>query len=183
MLATLIDNVALGTLPDGTAIGMALADSAARLKGSPAKSRIVVLVTDGVNNAGAIDPASAAAVCQGLGIKVYTVGVGTTGMVPVPVLAEDRFGNKEVQHQLMNVSVDETLLQAIASRTGGKFFKATDREGLVRIFDTIDRLEKTELQVKRYVRYQESFMPFAWAGLALLLLPLAGAYAKVTAEP
>jgi Ca-activated chloride channel family protein len=183
MLASLIDNVALGTLPDGTAIGMALADSAARLKASPAKSRIVVLVTDGVNNAGAIDPASAAAVCQGLGIKVYTVGVGTTGLVPVPVLAEDRFGRKVVQRQLMNVSVDEPLLQAIAARTGGKFFKATDRDSLVRIFDTIDRLEKTEMQVKRYVRYQEGFMPFAWAGLVFLLLPLAGAYAKVTAEP
>jgi Ca-activated chloride channel family protein len=183
MLATLIDSVSLGTLPDGTAIGMALADAAARLKASPAKSRVIVLVTDGVNNNDAIDPASAAAVCQGLGIKVYTVGVGTTGMVPVPVLVEDRFGRKVVQRQLMNVSVDEELLKAIAARTGGQFYKATDRDSLARIFDTIDRLEKTELQVKRYVRYQERFQPFAWAGLVLLLLPLAGAYAKVTAEP
>jgi Ca-activated chloride channel family protein len=81
------------------------------------------------------------------------------------------------------VAVDEPLLQAIAARTGGRYFKATDRDSLARIFDTIGRLEKSQLKVKRYVRYQESFQPFAWAGLALLLLPLATAYARVTAEP
>jgi Ca-activated chloride channel family protein len=162
---------------------MALANAASRLKTSPAKSRIIVLVTDGVNTAGAIDPASAAAVCQGLGIKVYTVGVGTTGVVPVPVLAEDRFGRQVVQRQMMKVEVDEPLLQAVAERTGGQFYRATDRDSLARIFDTIDRLEKTELKTKRYVRYQESFQPFAWAGLALLLAPLAGAFLRVTAEP
>lgn len=183
MLSTLIDAVHLNILPDGTAIGLALANAAARLKDSPAKSRIIVLVTDGVNTAGALDPASAAAVCQGLGIKVYTVGVGTSGVVPVPTLVEDRYGRPVVERQLMNVAVDEPLLQAISERTGGQFYRATDRDGLARIFDTIDRLEKTELKVKRYVRYQEGFQPFAWAGLALLLLPLAGAFSRVTAEP
>src|SRR6185295_423246 len=123
MLASLIDSVHLNTLPDGTAIGLALANAASRLKDSPAKTRIIILVTDGVNTFPAIDPATAAAACQGLGIKVYTVGVGTTGVVPVPVLAD----NGTIQRQLMNVTVDEPLLQAIAARTGGRYFKATDR--------------------------------------------------------
>ncbi len=183
MLASLIDSVHLNSLPDGTAIGLALANAASRLEASPAKSRLIVLVTDGVDNYPAIDPASAAAVCQGLGIKVYTVGVGTSGLVPVPTLVEDRSGRKSIQRQLMEVSVDEPLLRAIAARTGGRYFKATDRDSLARIFDTIDQLEKTQLKVKRYVRYQESFQPFAWASFALLLLPLATAFLRVTAEP
>jgi Ca-activated chloride channel family protein len=183
MLNAMIDAVALNTLPDGTAIGVALANAASRLKDSPAKSRVIVLVTDGVNNAGAIDPASAAAVCQGLGIKVYTVGVGTTGMVPFPTLVEDSFGRRSVRHQLVSVSLDEPLLRAIAARTGGRYFRATDRDSLARIFDDIDRLEKTQMRVKRYVRYREAFQPFAWAGFALLLLPLAAAGARATAEP
>jgi Ca-activated chloride channel family protein len=184
MLGLLVDSVELNSLPDGTAIGVALASAAARLKDSPAKTRIVVLVTDGGNNAGEIDPISAAAICKGLGLKVYTIGVGTAGRVPVPVpMRNPETGAIEYHRQLMNVAVDEELLRQIARRTGGLYFKATDQQSLQHIFGDIDRLEKTPLKVKRYVRYREAFTAVALAGLALLVLPLAGAALQVTAEP
>jgi Ca-activated chloride channel homolog len=184
MLDQLLDQVELNTLPDGTAIGVALASAAARLKGSEAKSRVIVLVTDGVNNAGAIDPISATAVCQGLGLKVYTIGVGTTGRVAVPMrLRNPLTGQVETRRVLMENQLDEALLERIAERTGGRFFRATDAASLREIFADIDRLEKTQMKVKRYVRYREAFQPFAWSALALLLAPLAAAALKVTAEP
>jgi Ca-activated chloride channel homolog len=184
MLDLLIDAVELNTLPDGTAIGVALASAAARLKDSAAKTKIIVLVTDGVNNAGAIDPISAAALCKGLGIKVYTVGVGSGGRVTVPLPSQDPVtGRTVIRRYLMNVPVDEPLMRQIAQRTGAQFYQATDRESLQRIFREIDRLEKTPLRVKRYVRYREAFPPLVWAGLGLLLLPFAAAGFKVTAEP
>jgi Ca-activated chloride channel family protein len=184
MLDLLIDAVELNTLPDGTAIGVALAGAAARLKDSAAKTKIAVLVTDGVNNAGAIDPLSAAALCKGLGIKVYTIGVGSGRRVTVPLPSQDPVtGQPTIRRYLMDVPVDEPLLRQIADRTGGKFFKATDRESLQSVFREINGLEKTPLQVKRYVRYREAFPPLVWAGLGLLLLPFAAAGLKVTAEP
>jgi Ca-activated chloride channel homolog len=184
MLDLLIDSVELNSLPDGTAIGVALASAAARLKDSAAKTKIVVLVTDGVNNAGAIDPISAAALCKGLGIKVYTIGVGSAGRVPVPLPVQDPVTGRTVTRRyMMNVPVDEALMRQIAERTGGHFYRATDQESLQRIFREIDRLEKTPLQVKRYVRYREAFPPLVWAGLGLLLLPIATAGLKATAEP
>ncbi|RMH20164.1 MAG: VWA domain-containing protein [Acidobacteria bacterium] len=184
MLRLLLDSVELNSLPDGTAIGLALAAAAARLKDSAAKSKVIVLVTDGVNNAGAIDPASAAAVCEGLGIKVYTVGVGTAGTVPVPVQVRDPIsGRMRTQRMMMNVEVDEELLRSIAGRTGGRFFKATDPESLRQIFAEIDQLERTPMEIKRYVRYQETFQPLAWAALALLIAPLLLATVGLTAEP
>ena len=184
MLSMLVDSVQLNTLPDGTAIGVALASGAARLRDSAAKTKVMVLVTDGANNAGAIDPASAAALCKGLGIKVYTIGVGALGRVPVPVPMQDPVTGQVVTRKvMMDVPVDEPLLRQIAARTGGQFYRATDTQGLQRIFHEIDRLEKTPIRVKRYVRYQEAFPPLVWAGLALLLLPLAAAGLEVTAEP
>lgn len=185
MLDLLIDSIELNSLPDGTAIGVALANAAARLKGSPAKSRVIVLVTDGVNNAGEIDPHSAAALCHGLGIKVYTVGVGgSAAVVPVPFPTRDPVtGRTEYRRVMMRVPVDEPLMRSIARRTGGQFYKATDPESLRRVFAAIDRLEKTPLKVKRYVRYREAFPPLVWAGLGLLLLPFAAAGARITAEP
>jgi Ca-activated chloride channel family protein len=184
MLDELVDGVQLNTLPDGTAIGVALADAAARLKDSSAKSKVIILVTDGVNNAGAIDPASAAAICKGLGIKVYTIGVGTGGRVPVPVTVRNPVtGRRETRRVMMNVQVDEHLLRKIAERTDGRFFVATDGEALEKVFQHIDRLEKTPLKVKRYVRYREVFQPLAWSGVALLLMPLLLAATGVTFEP
>lgn len=184
MLDFLIDSVQLNAVPDGTAIGVALASSAARLKDSTAKTRVVVLVTDGVNNAGEIDPASAAALCKGLGIKVYTIGVGAQSRVNVPMPVTDPItGERTIRRYVINAPVDESLLRRIAAKTGGRFFKSNDRESLERIFAEIDRLEKTPLKVRRYVRYREAFAPFAWAGAGLLLLPLLAAALKVTGQP
>ncbi|HXT52623.1 MAG TPA: VWA domain-containing protein [Thermoanaerobaculia bacterium] len=185
MLQSLIADLKLHTLPDGTAIGLALANAAARLKQSPAKSRLIVLVTDGDNNAGQIDPDSAAAICAGLGIKVYTVAVGTTnGPVVIPVAVRDRStGEVTIRRVPWNVRVDVDLLRRIAQRTGGRFFRATDGDALREIFASIDRLERTPLQVRKMVRHEEAFQPLAWSALALLLLPLLVASAGVTAEP
>lgn len=185
MLATLIEAVELDILPAGTAIGVALASGAARLKSSPAKTRIALLITDGVNNAGEIDPLSAAAACAGLGIKVYTIGVGSNRtVVPVPQSVRNPLtGQAETRRVMMRVPMDEQLLRKIAGRTGGQFFRATDPRALRSVFAEIDRLEKTPLKVQRYVRYREAFPPLAWAGLGFLLLPLAAAGIRVTAEP
>ncbi len=183
MLQLLLDSIELHTLPDGTAIGMALAAGAARLKDSDAETKVIVLVTDGVNNSGAIDPDSAAAVCEGLGIKVYTIGVGTAGRVPVPMQFRDAFGKIETRRVDMDVEVDEELLRAIAARTGGEFFQAVDPDSLRRIFAEIDRLETTTLEIQRYVRYREAFQPLVQGALALLLAPLALAFLGLTAEP
>src|SRR3954454_17401732 len=128
MLGTIVDAVELNSLPDGTAIGVALASAAARLRDSQAKTKVVVLVTDGGNNAGAIDPISAAALCKGLGLKVYTIGVGSAGQVPVPLPMQDPVTGQIVTRRvMMNVPVDEALLQQIAQKTGGTFYRATDR--------------------------------------------------------
>jgi Ca-activated chloride channel family protein len=185
MLRQLIDTVELHTLPDGTAIGMALAAAAARLEESEAASRVVVLVTDGDNNAGAIDPESAAAVCAGLGIKVYTVAVGTTdGPVVIPIPVRDPFtGEVEIRKVPWQVRVDEELLAAIAERTSGRFFRATDPAALRGIFAAIDELERTPIEVRRLVRLEERFAPLAWTALALLCLPVLTGLAGVTAEP
>lgn len=184
MLDELVQGVELHALPDGTAIGVALAAAAARLKVSEARSRVIILVTDGVNNAGAIDPAAAAAICEGLGLRVYTIGVGKGGRVPVPMPTTHPItGERVLRRVLMTMDVDRRLLQAIAERTGGRNFEATDEEALAHIFAAIDRMETTPLEVKRYVRYREAFPPFAWAGLAFLALPLLTAAAGWTVEP
>jgi len=186
MLDELLASIELNDVPDGTAIGVALANAAARLKASTAKSKVIVLVTDGVNNSGEIDPLSAAALAQGLGIKVYTVGVGSAGdaPVPVPVQVRDPATGRVVTRTVpMHVEVDEDLLRSISKRTGGTFYRATDPKALAGVFAEIDRLEKTPLKVKRYIRYQERFQPFAWVALALLALPLLTSTLRVTAEP
>jgi Ca-activated chloride channel family protein len=184
MLDELVATLEPTLTPDGTAIGVALASALGRLRDSQAESRVVVLVTDGVNNAGAIDPLSAAAVADGLGIRVYTVGVGTRGRVMVPMTrVHPLTGRPETVRVAMENQLDEELLARIAKRTGGRTYRATDAESLAAIFTEIDRLERTPIEVKRYVRYEESFQPLAWASLALLLAPLGAAALRVTAEP
>ncbi len=183
MLSLLLDSIELNTLPDGTAIGMALAAGAARLKDSEAETRVIVLVTDGVNNSGAVDPDTAATVCEGLGIKVYTIGVGTAGRVQVPVPVSDASGRVETKRVDMDVEVDEDLLRGIAGRTGGQFFQAVDADSLRKVFAEIDQLEKTTLEVKRYVRYREAYQPLVKGALTLLLLPLAFGLFGLTVEP
>jgi len=184
MLDELVAALAPTTTPDGTAIGVALASAAARLKDSRAESKVIVLVTDGVNNAGEIDPLSAAAVAEGLGLRVYTVGVGREGEAPVPVQVRNPVtGQVDERDVTMRVEVDEKLLAEIARRTGGRFYRAADADALAQVFAEIDQLERTELAVKRYVRYREAFQPFAWAAFALTLAPLALAAAGATIEP
>ncbi len=184
MLDFLVDSLEVTDQADGTAIGLALANAAARLKDSEAKSKLVLLVTDGVNNAGAIDPLSAAAICEGLGIKVYTIGVGTAGRAPVRlVLADPLTGERRARKVMMEVEVDEALLETIAARTGGHYYRATSGTALEQVFAEIDRLETTPIETKRYVRYREAFPPLAWSALALLVAPLVLGLVNVTVEP
>jgi Ca-activated chloride channel family protein len=156
---------------------VALATAAARLRHSPATTRMVVLVTDGVSNTGEIDPLSAAALCRGLDIRVYTVAVGRAGQTSIPV----QFGDR--RRTLIDAEVDEDLLRVIAERTGGRFFRATDSDGLRQVFGEIDRLERTPLEVRRAVRYREAFAPLAWLALVLLSTPLLLTALGVTETP
>jgi Ca-activated chloride channel homolog len=186
VLARMIDEVELYTLPDGTAIGMGLAAAAARLEGSSSPSRVIVLVSDGDNNAGQIDPETAAAICAGLGIKIHTVAVGSADdepvMLPVPI-RDPRTGEVTLRRIPWHVSVDEEQLRRMADRTGGRHFSASDTGMLREVFREIDRLERTPIEREEQLRYQERYQPFAWSALALLLLPLLPAAAGWTVEP
>ncbi len=146
---------------DGTAIGSGLATAVARLKDSEAKSKVVILVTDGQNNAGEYDPLTAARIAQALGVRVYTIGVVPTSSMRQ--ISDAIFG---VSFQMAASDVDETQMKQIAEMTGGKYFKAEDAKGLIKIFAEIDKLEKTEVKVKEFYRYSEAFAP--WAALAFI---------------
>jgi Ca-activated chloride channel family protein len=170
MLLTRLSELTLGEQGDGTAIGMALGNSLARLRASKAKSKVIVLVTDGGNNAGEIDPDTAANVAKGLGIRVYTVGVGTAGgPVEIPVPVRDPETGRVVERRVMaTVDVDEKLLGRIAQATGGRFFRATDPAGLAETYAEIDRLEKTEVKTTTYTRWRETFPRVAVPAAGLL---------------
>jgi Ca-activated chloride channel family protein len=164
-----LDDVKLDMLPDGTAIGSGLATSLTRLRRSKARSKVVVLVTDGVNNAGEIDPSTASDLARALEVRVYTVGVGTQGTAPMPVQVQDSFTGRTVTRMAsVEVQIDEALLQKIAGQTGGEYFRATDSDSLRQIFDRIDRLEKSEIRLSTYRRYRDLFPPFLAAAAALL---------------
>jgi Ca-activated chloride channel family protein len=174
-----LEDVRLNVLPDGTAIGSGLATALTRLRRSKAKSRIVVLVTDGVNNAGEIDPTTAADLAKAMEVRVYTIGVGRGGEVPMPVQVQDPFtGQVTTRKMPVEVEIDEGLLQRIAERTGGEFFRATDAGSLRAIFDRIDHLEKSEIKLAAFRRYRELFprvLAMAAAALAAAgLLVLSG---------
>ena len=168
VLSKLIDGVDIGMLEDGTAIGVALATACNRLKKSEAKSRIVVLLTDGQNNTGMIDPTTAAKVAESLGIKVYTIGVGTKGRAPMPV-DDPIFGRRMVA---VEVDLDEETLTKIAEITNGHYFRATDREELIKIYEQIDALETTRIESEAFTNYTDRFSWFILPGLGLLLLEL-----------
>lgn len=179
VLLNQLDDVRLNELPDGTAIGSGLATALTRLRHSKAASRVVVLVTDGANNAGEIDPATAADLAKAMEVRVYTVGVGRGGQVPMPVQMRDPFSGQVVTRTVpVEVEIDEGLLKRIADRTGGDFFRATDAGSLQAIFDRIDRLEKSDIKVAAFHRYRELFPPVLLAGAACLavggLLVLSG---------
>jgi Ca-activated chloride channel family protein len=156
----------LGELEDGTAIGMALAASVNRIRHSASKTKIIILLTDGVNNRGEIDPRDAAKMARDFRVKVYAIGVGTRGEAPYPVL--DSFGRR--QHIMVNVEIDEPLLQEMAKTTGGLYFRATDRDSLQNIFSEIDRWEKTNIKSRSSYETTELFPYFIALGLLLLLL-------------
>jgi Ca-activated chloride channel family protein len=153
----------LGEQGDGTAIGMGLGTAIARLKPSQAKSKIIVLVTDGANNAGEIDPETALAIAKALGIRVYTVGVGAAeGPVEIPIQVKDPETGRIVEKRVTaKVDVDEKLLQRIATETGARFFRATDSQGLADTFTAIDKLEKTEIKTTTFTRFREVFAAVA----------------------
>jgi Ca-activated chloride channel family protein len=153
---------------DGTAIGSALAAAVNRLRDVRSKSKIVILMTDGQNNAGKVPPQTAAEAAHALQVKTYTIGVGTQGLAPVPYI--DAFGRKRYVNQPVNI--DEDTLRAVADRTGGQYYRARDTEALRSIYAEIDRLEKTEVQVKKYQDYRELFPWVVLPGLVLLLLEI-----------
>jgi len=165
VLLRLLDRTKLSTdlgIEDSTAMGMGLANAGNMLKDSDAKSKVIILLTDGVHNAGEIDPLTAAEAAEALGIKVYTIGMGRPGQVPVPV--SDAFGNEQVIYQ--ESTLDEGMLQQIAEMTGGRYYRAEDTGGLKQIYEEIDGLEKSQVEVERHTRYQELM---AW-----LLIPALG---------
>jgi len=162
-----LERVKIGSVEDGTAIGSALATSVNRLRDQPSKSKIVVLLTDGENNAGKIIPETAAQAAKAMGVKVYTIAAGVRGEAPIPVT--DAFGNKRLA--MARVDVDEETLKKIAAETGGKFFRATDTESLKNIYAEIDRLEKTTHQLKKFEHHTELF---AWAVVPALAVLGAG---------
>jgi Ca-activated chloride channel family protein len=161
-----IESLETGLLEGGTAIGMGLATAVNRLRDSEAKSKVIILLTDGVNNAGQIEPMDASQLAQLNDIRVYTVGVGTIGKAKSPV---SKIGNK-YQYDWIEVKIDEETLKNIASTTGGKYFRATNQTKLESIYDEIDTLEKTRFNVLRYNQRTEEFFPFALAGVLALLI-------------
>ena len=170
MVLERLAGLTLGDQGDGTAIGMALGNALARLRPSKAKSKVIVLVTDGGNNAGEIDPDTAAGIAKALGIRVYTIGVGTaTGPVEIPIPIRDpETGRVTERRVLANADVDEDLLRRISGATGGKFYRATDAQGLADTFADIDRLEKSEIKTATYTRFREAFQGAATPAAALL---------------
>jgi Ca-activated chloride channel family protein len=163
-----ISELKWGQLDGGTAIGMGLGSGVNRLKESKAKSKVIILLTDGVNNSGNIDPRTATELAKELNIKVYTIGIGTNGMADFPWSKDPRTGKLNFRKQ--QVEIDEKLLQEIASETEGKYFRATDNESLKEIYDEIDALEKTKIEEFKYYNYQEKFRVFVLLGLGFLLL-------------
>ena len=177
-LINMMKEVQTGLIEDGTAIGNGLATAVARLKDSDAKSRVVILLTDGVNNRGEIAPETAAEIAKTYGIRVYTIGVGAKGEAPYPV--QTPWG---VQVQNMKVEIDEDLLQKIAQTTGGKYFRATDNTKLMEIYGEINKMEKNRTTVDSFPVYSERFMLFALLALAALLLELFFKYVVIKRLP
>ena len=160
--------IRIGVIEDATAIGSGIATSLLRLKNSKAKSRIIVLLTDGVNNSGKIQPLDAAKIAQTMGIKVYTIGAGTTGIVPFPVT--DEFGNKH--YEQAQFDLDEDTLKKIAAMTGAQYFRAADTQSLQHIYTEIDKLEKTKIVEKGFRQYEPLFWQYVAAALGVLALEI-----------
>lgn len=166
LLKDLIDDLEMGIIEDGTAIGMGIATAVNRLKESEAESKVIILLTDGQNNAGEIDPVTAADLALTYGIKIYTIGAGTRGTAPYPI-QDPIFGRR---YQNIQVDIDEEMLTSVAELTGGRYFRATDTEQLENIYDEIDELEKTEVQELIYTDYKDLYSVYLGWSLGLLFL-------------
>ena len=167
VLINLFQGVQYGMIEDGTAIGLGLANAVSRIKDSAAKSKVIILLTDGSNNVGDVAPLTAAEIAQSFGIRVYTIGVGTRGVAPYPI--QTPMG---IRYQDMPVDIDEDVLREIASLTGGQYFRATDTNKLKSIYQEIDQLEKTKLNVRQYSKKNEEYLPFLLAAFFLLLVEI-----------
>ena len=167
VLVNLFKSVEYGMVEDGTAIGLGLANAVNRMKDSETKSKVIILLTDGSNNRGDIDPQTAAEIAKTYGIRVYTIGVGSYGQARVPV--QTPIGK---QYITMDNEFDETTLRSIAETTGGQYFRAKDNTSLKAIYDQIDQMEKTKLRVREFSKHTENFAPFLYAALICLLLEL-----------
>lgn len=165
VVKNLFKDIKSGMIQDGTAIGDGLATSVSRLKDSKAVSKVVILLTDGVNNMGSVDPLTAAELAKMFGIRVYTVGVGTTGTAPFPV--KTPFG---MQTQYVEVTIDEELLQQVSEMTNGRYFRATSNQKLRDVYNEIDQLEKSKIDVTEFTRRKEEFFPLALLALILLTM-------------
>lgn len=167
VLINLFQGVQYGMIEDGTAIGLGLANAVSRIKDSQAKSKVIILLTDGSNNAGDVAPLTAAEIAHSFGIRVYTIGVGTQGVAPYPI--QTPMG---IRYQNMPVDIDEDVLREIASLTGGQYFRATDTSKLKSIYQEIDQLEKTKLNVRQYNKKSDEYLPFLLAAFFLLLIEI-----------
>ena len=167
VLRNLLMEIKSGMIEDGTAIGNAIANGINRLKDSDAKSKIIILVTDGVNNSGEVDPISAAEMAKTFGIRVYTIGVGTRGEAPYPV--QTPFGTR---YQMVPVEIDEAVLQKISDITDGQYFRATNNSALREIYNKIDKLEKTKIEITSYKNASEKYHSWIWLGLILILIEM-----------
>lgn len=154
-------------IKDGTALGVALANAAGRLKESVAKSRVIIFLTDGENNSGTIDPETGLEIAKGYGLKIYSIGIGRDGPSRIPVYQRDIFGNQVKTYQPFESRVNDDLLGRMASDTGGKYYRASEADSLEGVFSEIDRLERTKIDVNKYTRYEELFT--SWAFIAFLL--------------
>ncbi len=167
-LLRMLDEVEVGVIEDGTAIGTAIAMGVNRLKNSAAESKVLILLTDGQNNRGEIDPVTASEVAQTMDVRIYSIGVGTHGEAPFPF--DDPFGGQ--RRQMIPVEIDEDMLSSVAEKTGGRYFRATNKETLQSIYVEIGELEKTEIEERFYTDYTERYAIFLWPAFGLLLLEL-----------
>ena len=166
LVVDILNNISYDkVINDGTAIGMGLATSVNRLKQSKANGKVIILLTDGVNNSGFVDPMTAASLAKSLGIKVYTIGLGSNGSAPAPVAIK---ADGTFVYQLSKVEIDEELLKSIAKETGGSYYRATDNKKLQEIYDEIDKLEKTEIDEIKYTKNEELFRPYVIIAIVLI---------------
>lgn len=180
VIENFIGEIKCGVLEDGTAIGMGLSSAINRLKDSKAKSKVVILLTDGVNNQGYIKPETAAEIAKKFGIKIYTIGIGSEGQALAPV---SRRSDGQYVFGLTKVEIDEKLLVNIAEMTGGRFYRATSKESLIQVYDEIDKLEKTEMEVTTIKRYSDEYRSWLLFGMAIFLLELLLRYTILRIRP